>query len=86
MPSAPEDYRLNAKACLRMANTTPRGINKTWFEQIAEQWLRMAEASEEQVVRPFSELRASERSTASRLLHSCGGQKTMTAEVAEASI
>jgi hypothetical protein len=84
MPFAPEDYRLNAKACLRMANTTPQGINKAWFEQIAEQWLRMA--TEEQVVRPSSELRASERSTASRLLHSCGGQKTMTAEVAEASI
>jgi hypothetical protein len=43
MPSAPEDYRLNAKACLKMANTTPQGINKTWFEQLAEQWLRMAE-------------------------------------------
>jgi hypothetical protein len=55
MPSAPEDYRLNAKACLRMANTTPQGINKAWFEQIAEQWLRMAEASEEQVVRPSSD-------------------------------
>jgi hypothetical protein len=54
MPSAPGDYRLNAKACLRMANTTPRGINKTWFEQIAEQWLRMAEASEEQAARSSS--------------------------------
>jgi hypothetical protein len=55
MPSAPEDYRLNAKACLRMANTTPQGINKAWFEQIAEQWLRMAEPSEEKVVRPSSD-------------------------------
>jgi hypothetical protein len=54
MPSAPEDYRLNAKACLRMANTTPQGINKTWFEQLAEQWLRMAEASEEQAARSSS--------------------------------
>jgi hypothetical protein len=44
---ATEDYRLNAAACLRMAKTTPRGINKTWFEQIAEQWFRMAEAAEE---------------------------------------
>jgi hypothetical protein len=41
-----EDYRLNAEACLRMAETTPQGVNKRWFEQIAEQWLRMAEASE----------------------------------------
>jgi hypothetical protein len=47
MPSsATEDYRINAAACLRMANTTPHGVNKKWFEQIAEQWLRMAEASE----------------------------------------
>jgi hypothetical protein len=52
MRSATEDYRLNAAACLRMAETTPRGVNKSWFEQIAEQWLRMAKASESQDVRP----------------------------------
>jgi hypothetical protein len=52
MRSATEDYRLNAAACLRMAETTPRGVNKNWFEQIAEQWLRMAKASEGQDVRP----------------------------------
>ena len=46
MLSPTEDYRLNAEACLRMAETTPQGVNKRWFEQIAEQWLRMAEASE----------------------------------------
>src|SRR5580700_6039617 len=46
MLSPAEDYRLNAEACLRMAETTPQGVNKRWFEQIAEQWLRMAEASE----------------------------------------
>jgi hypothetical protein len=54
MPSATEDYRLNAAVCLRMANTTPQGVNKKWFEQIAEQWLRMAEASETLDVPPSS--------------------------------
>jgi hypothetical protein len=49
MPSPTEDYWFNAEACLRMAKTTPRGVNKRWFEQIAEQWLRMAEASEAEV-------------------------------------
>jgi hypothetical protein len=46
MTSSTEDYRLNAEACLRMAETTPQGVNKRWFEQVAEQWLRMAESSE----------------------------------------
>jgi hypothetical protein len=46
MPSPTEDYRLNAEACSRMAGATPQGVNKRWFEQVAEQWLRMAEASE----------------------------------------
>jgi hypothetical protein len=46
MPSPTEDYRLNAEACLRMAKATPEGVNKRWFELIAEQWLRMAEVSE----------------------------------------
>jgi hypothetical protein len=46
MLSPTEDYRHNAEACLRMAETTPQSVNKRWFEQIAEQWLRMAESSE----------------------------------------
>jgi len=28
MLSPTEDYRLNAEACLRMAETTPQGVNK----------------------------------------------------------
>jgi hypothetical protein len=52
MPSPNEDYRLNAEACLRMAESTPNGVNKRWFELVAEQWLRLAEAPNQKDARP----------------------------------
>jgi hypothetical protein len=42
MPSPAEDYRIIAASCLRLAKSMGHD-NQRRFEQIAEQWLELAE-------------------------------------------
>lgn len=48
MSSLSEGHRINAAACLRIARTTPRDTDKKWLEDIAAQWLRIAEETDNQ--------------------------------------
>jgi hypothetical protein len=47
MASPAEDYRIIAASCLRLAKSMAHG-NRRRFEQIAEQWLELAEQQGEQ--------------------------------------